>query len=61
MTTLGAEQEGAPFDPRVHEAIMRQPPPPGTPEDAVLRVLRPGYVVGGDQLVRPALVVVAQE
>lgn len=56
---LGAEQEGAPFDPNIHEAVMRQPPPPGVGDDTVLRVLRAGYSVG-ERLVRPALVIVAQ-
>jgi molecular chaperone GrpE len=57
---LGQEQEGRPFDPALHEAVMRQPPPPGFSDDSVVKVLRAGYAVGG-KLVRAALVIVAQE
>lgn len=57
---MGPSQEGQPFDPNIHEAVMRSPPPPGTAPDTVLRVLRAGYRVG-DRLVRPALVIVAQD
>ena len=60
VTVLDGSQEGSPFDPNIHEAIMRQPPPPGMADDAVVRVLRAGYMVG-DALVRPALVIVAQD
>ncbi|KAI8476108.1 MAG: GrpE nucleotide release factor [Monoraphidium minutum] len=60
VEVLGREQEGAPFDPELHEAVMRRPPPPGARDGAVLQVLRQGYRVG-DRLVRAALVVVAQD
>jgi molecular chaperone GrpE len=52
-------QEGASFDPQVHEAIMREALP-GFAPDSVTRVLRAGYRVG-DRLVRPALVAVASD
>ncbi len=58
---LGVRQIGAPgerFDPRWHEAItteMRSDVPEGT----VLRVARPGYVIG-ERIIRPAQVVVAR-
>lgn len=38
VEVLGAEQEGWPFDPEVHEAVMRQPPPPGMSDDDVVKV-----------------------
>jgi len=61
VRVLGPEQVGAAFDPiNSHEAIMRQPPPPGVEDDTVLQVLRPGYAVG-DKLIRAALVIVAQD
>lgn len=60
VEVLGQEQEGRPFDPALHEAVMRQPPPPGFSDDSVVKVLRAGYAVGG-KLVRAALVIVAQE
>jgi hypothetical protein len=56
----GDTEVGQPFDPELHEGVMRQPAPPGVPDGAVLSVLRAGYKVG-DRLMRPALVVVAQE
>ena len=58
---LGVRQIGAPgerFDPRWHEAIateMRSDVPEGT----VLRVARPGYVIG-ERIIHPAQVVVAR-
>jgi hypothetical protein len=56
----GETQAGQPFNPELHEGIMRQQAPPGVADDTVLSVLRAGYKVG-DRLVRPALVIVAQE
>jgi len=58
---LGVRQIGAPgerFDPRWHEAIeteMRS----DVPDGIVLRVARPGYVIG-ERIIRPAQVVVAR-
>ena len=52
-----AEALGRPFDPRVHDAIGYEPSPahePGT----VMRELRRGWRLG-DELIRPAEVVVA--
>jgi molecular chaperone GrpE len=49
--------EGAPFDPREHEAVGQQPSA-DTPEGHVLHVVRPGYRKG-DRVIRPAQVVVA--
>jgi hypothetical protein len=57
---LSSDQVGAAFDPAIHEAVMRQPAPPGVEEDSVLSVLRSGYAVG-DKLIRAALVIVAQD
>jgi molecular chaperone GrpE len=57
---LSHEQEGLPFDPASHEAVMRQAAPPGVRDDSVLKVLRSGYRVG-DRLVRAPLVIVAQD
>jgi molecular chaperone GrpE len=49
---------GVPFDPNLHEAVMRVPATDGQGDGEVVRCFRQGYQVG-DQLVRPALVVVA--
>jgi molecular chaperone GrpE len=49
--------EGAPFDPREHEAVGRQPTA-AVPEGHVLYVVRPGYRKG-DRVIRPAQVIVA--
>jgi molecular chaperone GrpE len=49
------EVEGKPFDPRVSEALMQT----DGPENAVVKVLQRGYQMG-DQLVRPARVVVGR-
>ncbi|MGB5625254.1 MAG: nucleotide exchange factor GrpE [Woeseiaceae bacterium] len=53
------DPEGEPFDPELHEAISVQPSDtvePGT----VLNVFQKGYVLNG-RLLRPAMVVVAEE
>jgi molecular chaperone GrpE len=58
---LGVRQIGAPgerFDPRWHEAIATEMQS-DVPEGAVLRVARPGYVIG-ERIIRPAQVVVAR-
>ena len=52
------ESVGQPFDPQVHEAVATTPPnglPPGT----VAREVRRGWRIG-DELLRPAQVVVAR-
>jgi len=48
---------GRPFDPAVHEAIMRQPSAEVT-EDTVTQEFRKGFRIGG-RLIRPATVAVA--
>lgn len=51
--------EGEPFDPQVHEALMHQPAPEGTEVDGptVVAVLQPGYRIG-ERILRPARVAV---
>lgn len=51
------EAAGKPFNPEVHEAILREPSE-GLPENAVVREMQKGYMING-RLLRPALVVVA--
>jgi len=46
-----------PFDPNLHEAVATEPTP-GVPKDAILEVLRKGYLLN-DKLLRAALVKVA--
>jgi len=48
-----------PFDPRVAEAIGTLPAPNGVPDDTVLEVAEKGYTIG-DELLRPAKVLVAK-
>lgn len=50
-------QQGEPFDPAIHEAVLQQPAE-GVEEDHVSIVLRSGFRVGG-RVVRPAQVAVA--
>jgi molecular chaperone GrpE len=60
LRQLGVERvgnEGEPFDPAVHEAVVYQSEPESR-EQRIKRVLRPGYRLGS-RLVRPAQVVVA--
>jgi molecular chaperone GrpE len=52
------DDEGAPFDPALHEAVSTIAQP-GSAEGTVVRVLRPGYGADQKQL-RPAQVVVAK-
>jgi len=49
---------GEPFDPEVHEAVMRRADPEAEP-GTVIEVLRKGYKLE-DRVIRPALVVVAE-
>ena len=51
------EADGAPFDPRVHEAVQEVPAGPGQREGDVVDVLRRGYVLDG-RVIRPATVIV---
>ena len=52
------EAKGQPFDPRLHDAIS-QVPTAEAPPGSVLSEVQKGYRIGGDRLLRPALVVVA--
>jgi len=52
------EAEGAPFDPIIHEAVAVVPMP-DLDEERVISVERAGYVLG-DELLRPARVVVGR-
>jgi molecular chaperone GrpE len=51
--------KGLPFDPRLAEAIATQPAPEGIAEDTVLDEARKAYTMG-DEVLRPAQVVVAK-
>jgi molecular chaperone GrpE len=53
------DPEGEPFDPELHEAISVQPSDTAEP-GTVLNVVQKGYVLNG-RLLRPAMVVVAEE
>ncbi|MYF77911.1 MAG: nucleotide exchange factor GrpE [Acidobacteria bacterium] len=55
---LEIEAAGAPFDPRVHEAVQEIPAGPGQREGDVTEVLRRGYLLDG-RVIRPATVIVA--
>lgn len=50
---------GEEFDPRRHEAMMRQPAP-GVAANHIVAVLQPGFAIG-DMVLRPAKVTVAPE
>lgn len=54
------EGVGAAFDPKFHEAIMREESNE-YPEDTVIEVFRKGYKMGEDTLIRPAMVKVSME
>jgi molecular chaperone GrpE len=51
------EAAGQPFNPQLHEAILREASN-GLPENTVVREMQKGYMIN-DRLLRPALVVVA--
>ena len=54
-----APEQGEPFDPHKHEAVMRQAAPvPGVAPNHVVMTLQPGYVMG-DYVLRPAKVSVS--
>ena len=55
---LEIEAGGAPFDPRLHEAVQEIPAGPGQREGDVVEVLRRGYLLDG-RVMRPATVIVA--
>ncbi len=57
ITPIEAEP-GMPFDPRFHEAITHEPHEERNSEE-IIEVVRRGYMIG-DQVLRPALVRVAQ-
>lgn len=60
MRTLGVEAVptvGTPFDPEIHDAIMRQPDAEH-PDGTVLKEFRKGFRLG-DKLIRPAMVQVS--
>jgi molecular chaperone GrpE len=51
--------DGAPFDPRRHEAVSIVPVTDPALDDHVVSVIRPGYGIGDDVL-RPATVAVGR-
>ncbi len=51
-------EDGDPFDPKLHEALMHSYSPDVT-EPTCVRILQPGYKVG-DRILRPARVAVAE-
>ncbi len=51
-------EDGEPFDPKLHEALMHSYSPDVT-EPTCVRILQPGYKVG-DRILRPARVAVAE-
>ena len=51
------EQAGVPFDPKIHEAVIREENP-SVPSQTVVAVLQKGYFLH-DRLLRPAMVKVA--
>jgi len=56
LTSYG--EDGDPFDPNLHEALMHSYSPDVT-EPTCVRVLQPGYKIG-DRTLRPARVAVAE-
>ena len=61
VTKLGLEsfgEDGEPFDPKVHEALMHSYSPDVT-EPTCIKILQPGYRVG-ERILRPARVEVAE-
>ena len=57
FNVTAVESTGRPFNPEVHEAILREPSE-SLPENSVVREMQKGYMING-RLLRPALVVVA--
>jgi molecular chaperone GrpE len=56
LTSYG--EDGEPFDPKLHEALMHSYSPDVT-DTTCVRILQPGYKVG-DRILRPARVAVAE-
>jgi len=56
LTSYG--EDGEPFDPKLHEALMHSYSP-DVAEPTCVRILQPGYKVG-DRILRPARVAVAE-
>jgi molecular chaperone GrpE len=56
LTSYG--EDGEPFDPKLHEALMHSYSP-DVDETTCVRILQPGYKVG-DRILRPARVAVAE-
>jgi molecular chaperone GrpE len=52
------EPEGQKFDPNLHQAMF-EVPDPSVPAGTVVRIVQPGYTIGG-RVLRPALVAVAK-
>jgi len=52
------EAEGKPFDPNLHNAVMKQPKE-GVESDTVITVFQKGYMLGG-KVLRPSMVIVAE-
>ena len=50
---------GQPFNPHQHQAMVEIEQPDVTP-GTVVQVYQPGYTLGGDRVLRPAMVVVAK-
>lgn len=50
---------GRPFDPNLHEAVAAEPVSDPAQDDAVIEVVKPGYLIDGDVL-RPASVTVGK-
>lgn len=65
LSTLASYQvvrfrdEGAPFDPRRHEAVSIVPVTDPALDDRVVSVIHPGYTIG-DEVLRPATVAVGR-
>ena len=56
LTSYG--EDGDPFDPKLHDALMHSYSPDVT-EATCVRILQPGYMVG-ERILRPARVAVAE-
>jgi molecular chaperone GrpE len=52
------EPEGQKFDPNLHQAMF-EVPDPSVPAGTVVRIVQPGYTIGG-RVLRPALVAIAK-